>query len=174
MKFAMNGALTIGTLDGANVEIREEVGAENFFLFGLTAAEVSALKAKGYNPWDYYNTNAELRQVIDRIASGYFSPGNPDLFRPIVDSLLHRDEYLHLADYQSYIDCQEQVVAAYRDQEKWTLMSILNAARTGKFSSDRTIEEYCQEIWHVEPVEIDLEAYRQSAAGLNVQESAIA
>ena len=168
MKFAMNGALTIGTLDGANIEIREEVGAENFFLFGLTAEEVSTLKAKGYNPWDYYNTNTELRQVIDRIASGYFCPEFPDLFKPIVESLLHRDDYLHLADYQSYIDCQEEVAAAYRDQEKWTRMSILNADRAGKFSSDRTIWEYCQEIWKVEPVQIDLEAYRQEAAGLKM------
>jgi starch phosphorylase len=165
MKFALNGALTIGTLDGANVEIREEVGAENFFLFGLTAEEVAALKARGYNPWDYYTTNVELRQVIDRIASGYFSSGNPDIFKPIVESLLHRDEYLHFADYQSYLDCQEQVAAAYRDSENWTRMSILNTARTGKFSSDRTIQEYCQEIWQAEPVKINLEVYRQKAAG---------
>jgi len=172
MKFAMNGALTIGTLDGANVEIREEVGAENFFLFGLTAEEVSTLKTKGYNPWDYYNTNTELRQVIDRIASGYFSPANPDLFKAILESLLHTDEYLHFADYQSYLDCQEQVATAYRDWEKWTRMSIFNAARMGKFSSDRTIQEYCQEIWEAEPVKIDLEAYRQEAAGLKVKVSA--
>lgn len=170
MKFSMNGALTIGTLDGANIEIREEVGAENFFLFGLSAEEVSALKSKGYNPWDYYNTNAELRQVIDSIASGCFSSGNPDLFRPIVESLLHRDEYLHLADYQSYVDCQEQVATVYRDQKRWTRMSILNVARMGKFSSDRTIQEYCQEIWKAEPVKIDLEAYRQEAAGLKVKD----
>lgn len=170
MKFSMNGALTIGTLDGANIEIREEVGAENFFLFGLSAEEVSALKSKGYNPWNYYNTNAELRQVIDSIASGCFSSGNPDLFRPIVESLLHRDEYLHLADYQSYVDCQEQVATTYRDQERWTRMSILNVARMGKFSSDRTIQEYCQEIWKAEPVKIDLEAYRQEAAGLKVKD----
>ena len=174
MKFSMNGALTIGTLDGANIEIREEVGAENFFLFGLSAEEVSVLKSKGYNPLDYYNTNAELRQVIDSIASGCFSSGNPDLFGPIVESLLHRDEYFHLADYQSYVDCQEQVATAYRDQESWTRMSILNVARMGKFSSDRTIEEYCQEIWKAEPVKIDLEAYRQEVAGLKVKESAIA
>lgn len=172
MKFAMNGALTIGTLDGANIEIRDEVGAENFFLFGLTDEEVSALKARGYNPWDYYNTNAELRQIIDSIASGYFSPGLPDLFKPIVESLLHKDEYMLLADYQSYVDCQEQVATAYRDQENWTQMSILNTARTGKFSSDRTIQEYCQEIWKAEPVKIDMEAYRQEAAGLQVKESA--
>lgn len=173
MKFAMNGALTIGTLDGANIEIREEVGAENFFLFGLTAEQVSALKTKGYNPWDYYNSNAELRQVIDSIASGCFSHGNLDLFKPIVESLLHRDEYLHFADYQSYIDCQEQVAAAYRDWENWTRMSILNAARMSKFSSDYTIQEYCQEIWKVEPVKIELEAYRQEAAGLKVKGQAV-
>lgn len=171
MKFAMNGALTIGTLDGANIEIRQEVEAENFFLFGLTAEEVCALKARGYNPWDYYNTNAELRQVIDSIASGYFSSGDRNVFSPIVESLLIKDQYLHLADYQSYVDCQEQVVAAYRDQENWTRMSIINSARTGKFSSDRTIEEYCQEIWKVEPVKIELEAYQQEAAGLKANGS---
>jgi len=171
MKFAMNGALTIGTLDGANIEIRQEVGAENFFLFGLTAEEVCALKARGYNPWDYYNTNAELRQVIDCIASGYFSSGDRNVFSPIVESLLIKDQYLHLADYQSYVDCQEQVAAAYRDQENWTRMSIINSARTGKFSSDRTIEEYCQEIWKVEPVKIELEAYQQEAAGLKANGS---
>lgn len=169
MKFAMNGALTIGTLDGANIEIREEVGAENFFLFGLTAEEVTALKARGYNPWDYYNTNSELRQVIDRIASGYFSHGNPDLFKPIVEALLQRDEYLHFADYQSYVDCQEQVAGAYRDSENWTRMSILNTARAGKFSSDRTIQEYCKEIWQVEPVKVNVEAYQQEAATLKVR-----
>ena len=168
MKFALNGALTIGTLDGANIEIREEVGAENFFLFGLNAKEVSALKGRGYNPWDYYNSNAELRQVIDSLSSD-FCPELPNLFKPIVESLMHRDEYLHFADYQSYIDCQEQVGIAYRDQEKWTRMSILNTARMGKFSSDRTIEEYCQEIWQAKPVKIDLGAYRQEAAGLKVE-----
>lgn len=157
MKFAMNGALTIGTLDGANIEIREEAGAENFFLFGLTAQEVYGLKARGYNPMDYYNNNGELKGVIDAIANGYFSYGNTELFKPIVDSLLYDDQYMLLADYQAYIDCQEQVNHAYRDQEKWTRMSILNAARMGKFSSDRTIWEYCQEIWGVKPVQIKLE-----------------
>jgi starch phosphorylase len=147
MKFAMNGALTIGTLDGANIEIREAVGAENFFLFGLTAEEVYALKAKGYNPMDYYNANAELREVIDRIASGFFCPSNRNLFQPLVDSLLYGDQYLLFADYQSYIDCQEQVSQAYRDQENWTRMSILNTARMGQFSSDRTIREYATDIW---------------------------
>ncbi len=168
MKFAMNGALTIGTLDGANVEIREAVGAENFFLFGLTAQEVYDLKAKGYNPQEYYNANAELREVIDRIASGYFSPENPHLFQPLVDALMYKDEYLLFADYQAYIECQEQVSQAYRNQESWTRMSILNVARTGHFSSDRTILEYCQDIWKVQPVKVHIEDYVQETAGLKV------
>lgn len=168
MKFAMNGALTIGTLDGANIEIRDAVGAENFFLFGLTAEDVYALKAKGYNPMDYYHTNGELREVMDRIASGYFCPENPDLFQPIVNSLMHKDEYLLFADYQSYLQCQEQVSQAYRNQENWTRMSILNSARMGFFSSDRTIREYCQDIWNVEPVTIDLKEYSQETAGLKL------
>ena len=117
MKFALNGALTIGTLDGANIELREAIGAENFFLFGLTAAEVTELKAKGYNPWHYYNTNPSLQQTIAQIASGYFSPNDLNLFRPLVDSLLYRDEYLLLADYQAYVDCQQQVSQAYLDQK---------------------------------------------------------
>ena len=169
MKFAMNGAMTIGTLDGANIEIRQEVGAENFFLFGLTAEEVYALKAKGYNPREYYNSNTELKKVIDRIASGYFSHHDTKLFQPIVDSLLDRDQYVLLADYQAYVDCQERVSKAYQDQNSWISMSILNAARTGKFSSDRTIKEYCEEIWQVEPVRIELEEYNQQEAGLNAQ-----
>ncbi|HBE56223.1 MAG TPA: glycogen phosphorylase [Cyanobacteria bacterium UBA11149] len=156
MKFAMNGALTIGTLDGANIEIREAVGPENFFLFGLTAQEVFDLKARGYNPWDYYHHNFELKEAIDRIASGHFSPENRDLFKPIVDSLLHHDEYMLLADYQLYINCQEIVSQAYRDRDNWTRMSILNTARMGKFSSDRTIRDYCQDIWKVEPIHIEL------------------
>uniref|UniRef100_B8HUR5 Alpha-1,4 glucan phosphorylase n=1 Tax=Cyanothece sp. (strain PCC 7425 / ATCC 29141) TaxID=395961 RepID=B8HUR5_CYAP4 len=158
MKFSMNGALTIGTLDGANVEIREEVGAENFFLFGLTAAEVTALKAKGYRPWDYYSTNPGLKAVIDSLVSGYFSPKEPGLFHCIVDALLHRDEYMLLADYQAYLTCQEQVSQAYRDQSRWTQMSILNVARMGKFSSDRTIQEYAQSIWQVKPVSVQLQS----------------
>ncbi|MGK7914798.1 MAG: glycogen/starch/alpha-glucan phosphorylase [Prochloraceae cyanobacterium] len=173
MKFAMNGAMTIGTLDGANIEIRQEVGAENFFLFGLTAEEVYDLKAKGYNPREYYNSNTELKQVIDRIAGGYFSHQDTQLFQPIVDSLLDRDQYVLLADYQAYVDCQERVSKAYQDQNSWISMSILNAARTGKFSSDRTIKEYCEEIWQVEPVRIELEEYNQQEAGLNAQKQAL-
>ncbi|MGQ4646862.1 glycogen/starch/alpha-glucan family phosphorylase [Lyngbya aestuarii] len=170
MKFAMNGALTIGTLDGANIEIREAVGAENFFLFGLTAEEVFELKAKGYNALDYYNSNAELKEVIDRIAEGHFSRGDQELFKPIVDSLLYDDQYLLFADYQSYIDCQERVSQAYRDQEKWTRMSILNTARTGNFSSDRTIKEYCRDIWKVGPVKVQLEEYVPGGTGLKLEE----
>ncbi|GAB4227308.1 MAG: glycogen/starch/alpha-glucan phosphorylase [Stanieria sp.] len=157
MKFSLNGALTIGTLDGANVEIREEVGAENFFLFGLTAAEVLQLKAKGYNPRDYYNSNPQLKGTINLINSGFFSHGDTELFKPLTDSLLNYDPYLLFADYQSYIDCQKKVSQAFRDRENWTKMSILNVARMGKFSSDRAIQEYCQDIWNVTPVPIELE-----------------
>lgn len=169
MKFAMNGAMTIGTLDGANIEIREEVGQENFFLFGLTAEEVYARKAQGYNPMDYYDTNQELKKVIDRIKNGYFSHGDRNLFKPIVESLLYYDQYMLLADYQAYIDCQEQVSQAYQDQEKWLKMSILNSARSGKFSSDRTIDEYCREIWKVKPLTIELDTYNPETAGINAQ-----
>jgi glycogen phosphorylase len=151
MKFSMNGALTIGTLDGANVEIRDAVGAENFFLFGLTADEVAAVKDKGYSPRGIYDANAELREAIDMIGGGYFSSGDRDLFRPLVESLLTRDDYLLFADYQSYVDCQSRVSAAFRDQDRWTRMSILNTARVGRFSSDRSIRDYCREIWHITP-----------------------
>jgi len=157
MKFALSGAMTIGTLDGANVEIREEVGEENFFLFGLDAQEVMAMKAQGYNPLTYYRNNAELKTVIDQIASGFFSPKEPGLFKSIVDSLLYKDEYMLLADYQFYADCQEKVSLAYQDQTHWTRMSILNVARMGKFSSDYTISEYCKSIWHVQPVPVSLD-----------------
>jgi glycogen phosphorylase len=156
MKFSMNGALTIGTLDGANIEIRDEVGAENFFLFGLSTPEVYALKAQGYRPMDYYNANQGLRDVIDLIRSGFFSRGDTELFRPLMDGLLYQDPYLLLADFQSYIDCQNKVSEAYRDTDRWTRMSILNTARSGKFSSDRTIREYCSDIWRVKPVPIHL------------------
>ena len=157
MKFAMNGALTIGTLDGANVEIREEVGAENFFLFGLASDEVSDLKAKGYNPADYYEANADLRESMDLISSGAFSGGDRELFKPLVNSILFHDEYMLLVDYRSYIDCQDQVGRAFREEERWTRMSILNVARMGKFSSDRSIKEYCEDIWKVAQVKIELE-----------------
>jgi starch phosphorylase len=156
MKFCMNGALTIGTLDGANIEIREEVGADNFFLFGLSAPQVYALQRQGYRPMDYYNANQGLRDVIDLIRSGFFSRGDTELFRPLIDGLLYHDPYLLLADFQSYLDCQSKVSETYRDTERWTRMSILNAARSGKFSSDRTIREYCADIWGVKSVPINL------------------
>ena len=149
MKFAMNGALTIGTLDGANVEIREAVGAENFFLFGLTAPEVEATKQAGYVPREIYEANSMLREVVDSIANGQFSQGDRNLFKPLIDDLLNRDPYLLLADYQSYVDCQDKVSAAFLDQETWSKMSIYNAARTGKFSSDRAVQEYCKNIWGI-------------------------
>jgi starch phosphorylase len=152
MKFAMNGALTIGTLDGANIEIRDAVGADNFFLFGLTAAEVAAVKSGGYRPRAIYESNPELHEAIDLIDSGAFSNGDRELFRPLVESLLVRDEYLLFADYQAYLDCQQRASDAYRDQTDWTRMSILNCARVGRFSSDRSIREYCRDIWHVRPV----------------------
>jgi starch phosphorylase len=156
MKFAMNGAVTIGTLDGANVEIREEVGAENFFLFGLTTEEVERRRQEGYNPRVIFESNPMLREVLVSLSSGEFSRGDRTLFDPLVNSLLTSDEYMLLADYQSYIDCQDRVSAAYKDQEAWTRMSILNVARIGKFSSDRSIRDYCAEIWKTWPVKIQL------------------
>ena len=155
MKFALNGALTVGTLDGANIEIREHVGAENFFLFGLTTEQVFALKENGYRPVDYYQRHPELRRAIDLIASGYFSNGDQSVFRPLIDSLLYHDEYLLLADYPSYIEAQDQVEGVYRDQERWAKMSILNTARSGFFSSDRSMRQYCEEIWHVKPLKFE-------------------
>ena len=154
MKFSMNGALTIGTLDGANIEIREAVGEENFFLFGLTADEVKSTKSQGYDPMSYVQPGGELAAVIDLVARGHFSHGDPRLFMPLVDSLLHHDEYLLMADFQAYCDCQDRVDKAYRDQDQWTRMSILNVARMGRFSSDRAIREYAKKIWGVKPVKI--------------------
>jgi starch phosphorylase len=155
MKFAMNGALTIGTLDGANIEIREAVGPENFFLFGLTADEVVQRRASGYSPRRIYESNPDLREAIDLIDGGFFSDGDRELFRPLVESLLTRDDYLLLADYQDYVDCQQRVSDAYLDQNNWTRMSILNTARVGRFSSDRSIREYCRYIWGVSPLMTD-------------------
>jgi starch phosphorylase len=152
MKFSLNGALTIGTLDGANVEIREEVGKENFFLFGLTVPEVADLRKRGYNPWEVYRKNREIKGVLDAIAQGAFSPEDPKLFQPVVDSLLNGgDPYLLLADFAAYVACQEEVGRAFLDHDRWDRMAILNVARMGKFSSDRTIREYAEEIWDVKP-----------------------
>jgi starch phosphorylase len=157
MKFMMNGALTIGTLDGANVEIREEAGAENFFLFGLSAAEVERVTRAGYRPADYIEGNAELRGALDLIASGHFSKGDASVFAPLVENLRSADPFLVLADYAAYVACQEQVSAAWQSVDRWTRMSILNAARSGKFSSDRAIREYCDEIWGVAPMQVPLD-----------------
>ncbi len=159
MKFALNGALTIGTLDGANIEIRQAVGEDNFFLFGLTAEEVRAKRAAGYHPWDYYESNPNLREAIDQINSGHFSRGDTSLFKPLVDSLMKYDPYLVFADYQAYVQIQEQISQAYKDGANWTRMSIRNTARMGKFSSDRAIREYCEKIWNAKPVKVELEPY---------------
>ena len=158
MKFALNGALTIGTLDGANVEIRAEVGEDNIFIFGLKTHEVEELKAKGYDPLAYYNGNADLKNVIDMISTGLFCPEHPDLFRPITDSLLYQgDQYCVLADFASYVACQQQVAETYKDQATWTKMSILNVANMGKFSTDRTIHQYADEIWGITPTPIEMD-----------------
>jgi starch phosphorylase len=157
MKFALNGALTIGTLDGANVEIEQEVGAENIFIFGLTADQVEAHKASGYDPWDCYHGEPELRTALDQIASNFFSPAEPGLFKPLLDRLLKEgDPFMVLADFGAYLRCQERVSQTYRDQSCWTRASILNTANTGKFSSDRTIREYASEIWKIHPVHVKL------------------
>jgi len=157
MKFGMNGAVTIGTLDGANVEILEAVGEDNFFLFGLTAPEVAEKIRTGYVPWRSYEEDAELKDALDMLASGAFSRGDRELFRPLVDSLLNHDPFLVLADYRAYVDCQGEVGRAYQDEERWTRMSILNTARMGRFSSDRSIRDYCRDIWHAGPVDVDLD-----------------
>jgi starch phosphorylase len=156
MKFTLNGALTIGTLDGANVEIREEVGAENFFLFGLTAEEAAKLQQEGYRPYAYAEGNPQLAEVIQLIASGYFSDGDTEVFRPLVDNLCQHDPFLVFADYADYVACQDKVSDVWQDPENWTRMSILNTARAGKFSSDRAIREYCDEIWNVRPVSVTM------------------
>jgi starch phosphorylase len=156
MKFMLNGALTIGTLDGANVEIREEAGADNFFLFGLTAEEVERVKRDGYRPADYVAGNAELRAALELIGGGRFSRGDTEVFRPLVENLTKSDPFLVLADYAAYVACQERVSTAWQDADNWTRMSILNTARGGKFSSDRAIAEYCEEIWNVRPVKVKL------------------
>ena len=165
MKFQMNGALTIGTVDGANIEICEEVGVENFFLFGLEAHEIAALRAMGYRPADYLEANEELSAAIQLIRDGFFSRGNTTQFLPLIDNLVWHDPYFVFADYQSYADCQTHVDQTYGDKENWTRMSILNAARSGKFSSDRTIREYCKDIWDAKPVPVQLLSQEEVKAG---------
>ena len=153
MKFALNGALTIGTLDGANIEIKDAVGDDNIFIFGLDAWEVAERKAAGYNPWEPYGQSYEMRRVLDHIGSGFFSPGDRDRYRPIVDALLSEgDDYMVLADFDAYMACQEKVDECYGKPFDWTKKSILNVAHMGYFSSDRTIREYARDIWDVSPV----------------------
>ena len=154
MKLALNGAVTIGTLDGANIEIRDRVGAENFFLFGLNADQAACIRHGDYRPRDYYERDEELRAAIDAIATGAFSNGDPETFAPIIDSILGRDEYLTLADYRAYVDCQDLVERAWSDPDAWTRMSVLNTARCGFFSSDRTVADYCASIWRAQPVPV--------------------
>ena len=156
MKFMINGALTIGTLDGANVEIREEAGPENFFLFGLTEDQVEAVKREGYRPMDYIERDPELAAVLELIVQGTFTHGDTEILRPVVDNFIHHDSFLALADYRAYVDCQGKVSAAWKDRDRWSQMSILNTARSGKFSSDRAIAEYCDDIWNVSPMSVDL------------------
>ena len=155
MKLALNGALTVGTLDGANIEIRDRVGAGNFFLFGLTADQAATLRHDGYSPRAAYEGDPELKAAIGTLTSGAFSGGDRDAVEQVLASLLDWDEYLVLADYRSYIDCHDQAVGpAWADQDQWTRMSILNTARSGFFSSDRTVRDYSRDIWHIEPVPV--------------------
>ncbi len=155
MKFALNGALTIGTLDGANVEIKEEVGDDNIFIFGLTVEQVDDLRKQGYNPRDYYNANSELKQVIDQIKTGFFCPEDPALFEPVIDALLQKGDYfMVMADYETYVSAQAKVEQEYRNQPEWNRKAILNVANIGKFSSDRTIMDYADEIWQTKPIEL--------------------
>ena len=154
MKFALNGALTIGTLDGANVEIMEEVGEENIYIFGLKAHEVLDIKAKGYHPGEYINRSDELQRILTLIKENFFSMSNANLFRPIYDNLVHQDNYLLMADFDAYSACQKIISSDFKNQDLWTKKSILNVARIGKFSSDRTIQEYAEQIWNVKPVEV--------------------
>ena len=161
MKFMLNGAVTLGTLDGANVEIVEEVGEENAFIFGLTSQEVINYETKGgYDPMKYFNEDQNIRQVLVQLIDGTYSPEDPDLFRPLYNSLLQKngsdraDRYFILADFESYADAQRRVEAAYNDQKRWARMAMMNVANVGKFSSDRTIEQYAQEIWGLQKVMI--------------------
>ncbi|HEY2416297.1 MAG TPA: glycogen/starch/alpha-glucan phosphorylase, partial [Steroidobacteraceae bacterium] len=153
--------------DGANIEIRAEVGAENFFLFGMNADQVQWLRASGYRPMDLYESQPDLRDAIDLIQDGFFSRGNSERFRDLIGNLLYHDPYMVLADYAAYVECQQQVDAAFRDSERWVRMSILNTARSGKFSSDRTIREYCAEIWHAKAVPVQLVRQDEIQARLN-------
>jgi glycogen phosphorylase len=152
MKFSMNGALTVGTMDGANIEIMDAVGKENFFLFGITVEEIQALHKSGYKPYDLYQNDPDLKEIVDRILSGEFSRGDKKMFKPLIDSLLGYDPYFVLQDFRSYVLCQQNISSSFRNRSNWTKMSILNTARMGRFSSDRSIREYCDKIWKIKPV----------------------
>ena len=163
MKFMLNGAVTIGTMDGANVEIVEEVGADNAFIFGLSSDEVISYENNGgYEPREIYNTDQDIRAVMTQMVNGFYSPEDPDRFRELYNSLLERnggeraDQYFILKDFRSYAAAQERVEEAYRDEERWAKMAILNVAKSGKFSSDRTIEEYVEDIWHLNKVTVEV------------------
>ena len=154
MKYALNGALTVGTMDGANIEMWEEIGDENFFMFGMKADDVATLWRNGYNPQEWCNGNPALRHIMELIRIGFFSPEDPELFMPIYNTLMYKDSYAVFADFDSYVRTQEKVDDTYRNKDLWARMSILNVARIGKFSSDRTIGQYTNEIWNVKPVSI--------------------
>jgi starch phosphorylase len=173
MKFAMNGALTVGTLDGANIEIRDAVGPDNFFLFGLDAEQVRERKAAGYDPKKCIEGDDRLRAALDLIKSGFFSPDDPDRFKPVIDDIYNNDQYLTCADFKSYWDCQQTVSETFRDPTQWSTMVAHNLANVGRFSSDRTISQYAEDIWGIKPLQIevepyDAEAYRQQGDGRNL------
>uniref|UniRef100_A0A8C1FJ25 Alpha-1,4 glucan phosphorylase n=1 Tax=Cyprinus carpio carpio TaxID=630221 RepID=A0A8C1FJ25_CYPCA len=156
MKFMLNGALTIGTMDGANVEMAEEAGEENLFIFGMRVEDVAEMDKEGYDALQYYESLPELKQAVDQIKSGYFSPKQPEMFSDIINMLFHHDRFKVFADYESYVKCQERVSALYKDQREWTRVVIKNIAASGKFSSDRSIKEYATEIWGVEPTDLKI------------------
>lgn len=152
MKFALNGALTVGTLDGANIEMAEEIGREHMFIFGKTADEVASMKSDGYAPYEYYLNDELIKRVIDLIKFDYFNRNEPGIFKPIADELLYNDKYLVLADFRAFNEIQREISEAYNDQEMWTVKSILNVSRIGKFSSDRSIKEYAAKVWNIKPI----------------------
>jgi starch phosphorylase len=157
MKLSLNGALTIGTWDGANIEIAQHVGEDNIFIFGHRVEEIEALRSRGYNPWDYYNNDSELRETLDTLRNGDFAPEQRDLFQDLFNELTQNgDGFFYLADYRAYCQCQDRVAAAYRDKRAWARMAILNVARMGWFSSDRSIREYNDKVWHAQPLHIDV------------------
>ncbi|MFW6253488.1 MAG: glycogen/starch/alpha-glucan phosphorylase, partial [Chitinivibrionales bacterium] len=155
MKFSLNGGLIIGTMDGANIEIAKEIGEHNMFIFGMDAEQVEQLRAQGYDPRIHYEKNRDLKEILDLIGKGFFSPEDPDLFRPIYDGLLYHDPYMIMADFDSYVACQQSVEQAYKDIDAWTRMSIYNTAYIGKFTSDRTIRQYAEQIWGIQSVPVD-------------------